>query len=122
MQWYARVASLLTQIRDSISVESTYIVVAYTHADVVVANSTTKVLDANTDRKYAKFVNDSDAVMYLKVGADAVLNEGIRVEADGGSFEMSVALGNLATGQVNAIQSTSNGDKKMLVTEGEIVD
>lgn len=87
-----------------------------THSAVTVGATTTKVLDANTARKYVILVNDSDAVLYIKIGANAVMNEGIRINANGGSYEMSINLGNLGTGQVNAISQA--GSKVLLVTEG----
>ena len=61
-------------------------------------------------------VNDADEVIYLKLGAAAVLNAGIRLNANGGSYEMSLAAGNLYVGAVNGI--CASGGKKLLVTEG----
>lgn len=88
-----------------------------THTEVAVAVATTAVLAANANRKYALFVNDSDTIIYLKVGAAGELNKGIRLNASGGSFEMSNALGNLDARAINAIASA--GPKNLLVTEGE---
>jgi len=34
-------------------------------------------------------VNDSDVVIYLGVGAAAVLNQGIRLNANGGAYEIN---------------------------------
>jgi len=92
--------------------------VTLTHgAAVNVTTATTAVLAANTSRKYALIVNDSDTVMYLAVGASAVLNQGIRLNPGGGSYEMSEKLGNLATGAINGIHGGS-GNKVALPTEG----
>jgi hypothetical protein len=86
-----------------------------THTAVSVTTSTGVALAVNTSRKYALFINDSDTAQYLKFGTDAVLNEGIRLNANGGSYEMSAAQGNLYTGAVNVIAATAG---TLLVTEG----
>lgn len=84
---------------------------------VSIGSSTTPVLAANGNRVYALFVNDSDEVIYLRRGADAVLNRGIRLNASGGSYEMSGRFGNLYTGAINAI--CASGAKNLLVDTGE---
>ncbi len=75
-----------------------------------------EILPANPERVYALIVNDSDTIVYLGLGVAAAMNEGIRLNAAGGSYEMSERLGNLFTGAVNAISSAAG--KKLLVTEG----
>jgi len=87
-----------------------------THTAPSIGSSTTTALAANASRLYAMFINDSDEVIYLKLGASAVLNEGIRLNANGGSYEMSKKIGNLYTGVVNGI--CTSGDKVCLVCEG----
>jgi hypothetical protein len=87
-----------------------------THTPITAAVNTTAALAANANRKYALLVNDSDEVIYIKLGAEAVLNQGIRLNASGGSYEMSNSIGNLTTGAINCI-STSGG-KILLATEG----
>lgn len=87
-----------------------------THTAPVIGASTTAALAANANRKYAVFINDSESVIYLKVGVAAVLNQGIRLEASGGSYEMSSLRGNLDTRAVNGI--SSGAGKVLLVTEG----
>jgi hypothetical protein len=77
-----------------------------------------QVLAANSSRKYALIVNDSDTTIYLKLGSAAAVHEGIRINANGGYFEMGAAQGNLYTGAVNAVHD-GVGDKTLLVTEGE---
>lgn len=61
---------------------------ADTNTGVNVGVASTLVLAANASRKYASFVNDSDTVIYLAVGAAAVVGQGIRINANGGSFEI----------------------------------
>ncbi len=88
-----------------------------THAAVNVTTSSGQVLAANANRLYALLVNDSDTVIYVKLGAAAVLNEGIRINASGGSYEMSALLGNLYAGAINGIHG-GTGNKVLMITEG----
>ena len=88
-----------------------------THTTATVTITTGAALAANTSRIWALFVNDSDTTIYLKLGVVAVANQGIRINANGGSFEMSSQSGNLYTGAVNAIHGGA-GNKVLLVTEG----
>lgn len=84
---------------------------------IAVATISTQVIAANPARKYVLLINDSDAVMYLKIGGNGELYKGIRLNANGGSFEMSNSLGNLDTRVINAIHGSA-GTKNLLVTEG----
>jgi hypothetical protein len=86
-----------------------------THTAPTVAVGTTLALAANASRTYALFINDADEAIYLGLGVAAVMNKGIRLNANGGSYEMSAALGNLYAGAVNAI--CASGGKLLLVTE-----
>lgn len=88
-----------------------------THTAVNVTTSTTALIAANASRQYLLIINDSDVVMYLKLGAAGVLNQGIRLNANGGSYEMSEALGNLYQGAINAIHG-GTGNKVALMSEG----
>lgn len=90
------------------------VTLAHTIATIGVASGV--ALAANANRKYALLVNDSDSAIYIKIGAAAVLSEGIRLNAGGGSYEMSVGYGNLDTRVINAI--SSGAGKVLLVTEG----
>ena len=93
---------------------------AYTtpaHTAVNVTTTTGAVLAANANRLYALLVNDSDTVIYIKLGAAAVANQGIRLNADGGNYEMSAMLGNLYTGAINGIHA-GTGNKVLMMTEG----
>jgi hypothetical protein len=89
-----------------------------THSTITLDSTpaSTIVLAANPDRAYALFVNDSDTVMYLSFGPAAVANAGIRLNANGGSYELE---GNtLWRGVVNAILASAGSAKQLLVTEG----
>ena len=87
-----------------------------THSAVNVAATSTAVAAVNEKRRYLLLVNDSDTVIYLKFGVAAVANQGIRINANGGSYEMSMQAGNLHRGAINGIHA-STGNKVMLVTE-----
>ena len=71
-------------------------------------------LAANADRRGALLVNDSDTVMYLKLGAGPAVNAGIRLNANGGSYEINGA--NLYQGIITAIHGGA-GNKVLLITE-----
>lgn len=86
-----------------------------THTEITVTGTTQEALAANKDRVYALFVNDSDTICYIAFGQDAVSAEGIRLNANGSSFEMSTTLGNLYKGAVNVIGGTT---KNLTVLEG----
>ena len=88
-----------------------------THAAVGIGTSSEAALAANEDRLYALLINDSDTTIYIALGATAVANAGIRLNANGGSYEMSKQGGTLYAGAINAIHGGS-GDKTLLVTEG----
>jgi len=81
---------------------------------VDVATSSTQVLyDTGTSgyqRHYAVIVNDSDTVIYLKLGGAAVLNAGIRLNANGGSY--TIDFSNRYNGAVNAIHGAT-GTKRV---------
>ena len=87
------------------------------HTVVTVGNGSTTVLAANALRQYALFVNDSDEAMYLSFdGTAAALNDGVRLNANGGSYEMSTRAGNICQALVVGI--CASGGKKILITEG----
>ena len=88
-----------------------------THTTTDLATASAEVLAENTDRKWALFINDSSVAVYLKIGATAVANQGIRFNPAGGSFEMSAALNNPDTRAVNCIAASGSGNT-VLVTEG----
>lgn len=91
---------------------------ALTHTAINVTTSTGEALVANTSRRWLLIENDSDTVIYCKVGVAAVLNQGIRLNANGGSWELSPSMGNYNTGAVNCIHG-GTGNKVLLVTEGQ---
>lgn len=75
------------------------------------------VLQANPHRHSVLLVNDSDTVIYLAKAPTAVLNAGIRLNANGGSYEdlMCGYDGSIYTGMYSAINAV--GSKTLLVNE-----
>lgn len=80
-----------------------------------VGTSSTKVLGANGKRTQATFVNDSDTIIYLVKGKPASLNVGIRLNANGGSYEITML--NPWKGEIYAISSAAT--KNLCWTEQE---
>ena len=105
-----------TTNRIDIGLDATGVYTTPTHTQPSVGAVSTIVLAANANRLYALLVNDSNEVIYIKLGANAMLNQGIRINASGGSYEISKKLGNLYTGAINGI--CVSGSKVCLVTEG----
>lgn len=84
-----------------------------THTTVSCANTSTEALAANSGRIAALFVNDSIQTIWIMIGATAVANEGIRLNANGGSYYMAgVDLDRVV---VNCIVASGTGT--ILLTE-----
>ncbi len=86
-----------------------------THTTASCTGTTGAALAANQGRVSALFVNDGTSVIYLKIGVVAVANEGIRLNANGGSYSVSKANENLNLGAVNCI--TVSATVVLTVTE-----
>ncbi len=90
-----------------------------THSLGTAGTASTVILVANADAEYRLFQNDSNAVIYLGLGAAAVLNSGLRLNVPGSAgwaYEMTKGKGNLHIGTVQAISTA--GGKVILITEG----
>jgi len=87
-----------------------------TNTAVSVADTSTTILSANDARKYALIVNDSDTVIYLALGAAAVVNSGIRLNANGGAYEINWT--NLYKGAIYGIHAAAGLLKTVTVVEG----
>lgn len=81
---------------------------------VIVGTVSTVLLAANTSRKYALITNNSGATLYINYGTAAVLNEGMRLNSNGGNFEINWS--NLCRDQIRGINSAVAGT--VLVIEG----
>ena len=84
-----------------------------TNDSVTIGTSTTEILAANANRLYALVVNNSSSSVYLALGVNAVLNKGIRINANGGSYE--IKTDNLFIGAINGISAA--GSKNVTVIE-----
>ena len=73
------------------------------------ANTTTEALAANPGRRAALIVNDSTQTIWIKIGEDAVANEGIRLNANGGSYYIAADAANYSTKVVNCIVASGTG-------------
>ena len=76
-----------------------------TNFNVSVGTSSTAVRVSNTDRVMVALVNDSDAVIYIALGEAATINNGIRLNANGGSI---VIVNPTWTGTINAIATIAS--------------
>lgn len=85
-----------------------------THSAPTAGVASGVILAANINRRYALLVNDSNTDVYLALGVAAALNTGIRINANGGSYELSGT--NLWKGVINGISGVAG--KIVLVTEG----
>jgi len=86
---------------------------ATTSDSVTIGTVSTEILALNTNRLYALIVNNSTSSVYLALGVPAVLNKGIRINANGGSYE--IKTDNLFNGAINGISAA--GSKDVVVTE-----
>lgn len=90
------------------------IIMAHTTASM--SSTTGAVLAVNNARKYALIINDGSVDVYLNLGASATANAGIRINANGGHYEITREAGNLTGVVINGI--TVSGSATVLVTEG----
>ncbi len=90
--------------------------VTYAHTAPNVVASTTQVIAAAPKRKYLRVQNDDGALtVWIKVGADAVLNQGIKL-GPGEYYEMRQDKNNVDPSVVNGIASAA-GPAVVLVTQ-----
>jgi len=87
----------------------------FTNTKISVGSSSTAILSENLDRKYMALVNDSDEPIYIGIGEAAVLNEGIRLNNGGGTYELVGP--DLHSNAINGI--STSGSKNITVAEGE---
>ncbi len=85
--------------------------------NAAVATTSTAVAAANASRKGLVVVNDSDTVVYLAVNTAALLNKGIRLNAQGGAVQFGGPGGlPLTTEAVNGIHG-GTGTRTVTVQE-----
>ncbi|MBA7541974.1 hypothetical protein ES705_34290 [subsurface metagenome] len=81
-----------------------------------VTTATAEVAPVNKMRSSCILCNDSDTILYLGFGRDAVLHQGCRLNAAGGSYEINAT--NMFRGYITAIHD-GVGDKVLIITEVE---
>jgi hypothetical protein len=61
-----------------------------TSGSATVGATSTKILSFNSARAYLLLVNDGTEDIYISLGAAAVINKGLRLNADGGVIELKM--------------------------------
>ena len=85
------------------------------HTAVSCAATSTVALALRGSRVAALFINNSTQTIWIAINQTAVANEGIRLNANGGSYFITDADGNLDRDVVNCIVASGTGT--ILVTE-----
>jgi len=80
---------------------------------VTVGSTSTLIRAAEAGRKLLVLVNDSDVVLFLSLGSAAVMNQGIRLNANGGNIVLENPI---FTGNVYGICAA--GGKNLVGCEG----
>ena len=86
-----------------------------THTTASCTGTSGTALAANEGRISALLINDATSVIYLRIGETSVASEGIRLNANGGSYFISDTDGNLDTEVINCI--TGGTTNVLLVIE-----
>jgi len=75
------------------------------NGSVTAGTGSVLVTDLNPSRVALNIVNDSDTAVYLALAPEAVINQGIRLSATGGSYEIN--LTNPYYGKIAAISTAA---------------
>lgn len=70
-----------------------------------VGTTAVEILPPNRPVQYVLFSNDSDTAIYISLGQQAVAHQGIRLNANGGWYEISAT--NMYRGRVWAISTAA---------------
>lgn len=81
---------------------------ATTPQETTVGTSSTLITATSSSRQYLGIVNDGDTAVYLNFGNAAQLGKGIRLNANGGSYEING--NNLFMGAVYGIATSTPSD------------
>jgi len=87
----------------------------FTNGKVSVGNTSTLILAENLNRKAVNIVNDSDETIYLGIGENAVMNEGVRLNNSGGVYYLVGP--DIHPRSISGI--SASGSKNVTFTEGE---
>ena len=77
------------------------------HTTYSCTSTSGEALAANGGRIAALFVNDGTVPAYLRIDATSVASEGIRINANGGSYYISDEEGNLDREAVNCVTAVT---------------
>ena len=94
------------------------IATAPSHPTYGVTSVSQTVSATSATRKYLLIANSTDTTLWLGLGTASVIEKGIPLFANGSTYEMSTAMGNLFTGDVTAINSGGTVSKTIQVVEG----
>ena len=78
-------------------------------------DTSTLVADRDVKRDFLILVNDSDTVIYIGIGADAIVGRGPRLNANGGNWVFDIRTSIQA---IYCIHGTADGHKNLTVTRG----
>ena len=106
-----RQGKVATEANQELMLEAIGAATSSTNSKVSVGTSTTVVLAADTARKTVTSVNDSNEDIYISIEDTAVMNEGIKLVALGGTLTLNKAEG--AELAINAI--CASGSKNITV-------
>lgn len=81
--------------------------------EVTIGSSSTEIKAANASRKILALVNNSDVNIFISLGSAAVMNQGIRLNANGGNIVLASPV---YMGAVYGI--TAAGGKSLVGVEG----
>ncbi len=84
-----------------------------THTTVSCTNTTGAALAAGEARQAVLFINNGAETIWLRIGEASVANEGIRLNALGGSYAIAEIHGNRDSEAINCI--TASGTAVLLV-------
>lgn len=81
--------------------------------EVTIGSTSTEIKAANASRKILALVNNSDVNIFISLGSAAVMNSGIRLNANGGNIVLASPV---YMGAVYGI--TASGGKSLVGVEG----
>jgi len=82
------------------------------HRSVSVGVTSVEVMPESKTRRYAIFCNQSSNVIYLQFGVNVAATEGVRLNANGGAYEIN--LTNPYHGRIYAIASGASSTLSMV--------
>ncbi len=94
--------------------------VILTHTSAAVTSTSSITLASNSNRSWLMLFNDHATVaIYCKFDAAAVVGEGLRINAVGGTLVLSARNGSLDTRELRCITSEPGVSETLEVTEGQ---